>query len=304
MGTVSNIKLQPMNVYIGSDQAQVQKITCVADVSSSLNNKYFLIYLPGMTTRYYVWLDTGTGVDPALSGYTGVHVTISANATATAVATAVKTAVDALAGFVATSSGQYVTVTNASNGYAPAAHDSVAAKTEFAFEVITVGDTYVEMGYIDGDIEVSGLSRTPVDITSHQTGSTLIGAIMSGAGNPELSFSLKEVTAANYEKILKYSGGSAYPIAGSSTVGVGGGRFGQFKSLQYAKVVLHPVSKDAADKSEDLCFWRCSIDLDSVAFSSENILTLPIMIKAFEDSSKKEEVSVWMLGDWSQDWSA
>jgi hypothetical protein len=296
-----NVKIEPMEVYLGADAALVQTITCVeSTAAASLNNKYFILY--STTTRYLVWFDVNsTGTDPALSGYTSIEVSLGANPqTAAQVATAVQTALDAHAAFVATVSGKVVTCTNAVTGFAYFGHDSQTQETGFAFAVTTIGDVFEKVGMIDGDIEMGGLSRTPVDITSHQTGATVLGQILTGAGNPEISFALKEVTQTRYEKILRYSSHGFYPVANASTAGMGGGSYGQFGSPKSVQVVLHPVRLGIADKTNDYCFWKCTLDLDSVTFSGENVITLPVVAKAFQDCTKVANVNVWMYGDWSQ----
>lgn len=295
------VKIEPMDVYIGEDQAQVEKITCVeSTVAASLNNKYFLLY--DGTTRFYVWMNVNaTGTDPALTGYTGIEVSLGANPqTAAQVATAVKTAVDAEAEFTATVSGNIVTVTHVANGYNAFAHDSQAAKTGFAFGVTTVGDLFEKIGLLDGDISITGLSRNPVDITAHQKGASVLGQIFTSSGNPEISFSLKEVSLDKYSKILRYAGGKFLPVANGSTEVIGGGSYGLFQSPKFTKIVMHPVRLGLADKSNDYCFWKCTIDLDTLTFSGENILTLPVNAKAFEDCDKTPGISTWMYGDWSQ----
>lgn len=111
-----------------------QTITTVADVSKSLASKYFLIQTANNAINYYVWFKvSGTGVDPAVAGYTGVEVDIATNDTAGTIATAVAAALDALAGFVSAAVGAVVTSTNASSGPAVPAYDSTAAPTGFAF---------------------------------------------------------------------------------------------------------------------------------------------------------------------------
>lgn len=304
MGTVTNIKIEPMEVYIGTDQALIQTITCVADVASSLNNKYFMLYTAA-GAKHGFWFNVATAGSDPLSGVTGVTsnaVAISEGASASAVATALEAVIEAVTGFDSTVSGAVVTVTNSSSGYAPFGHDAqaTASKTGFAFQVTQVGDSFENVGYLDGDISISALSRNPVDITAHQDGATILGQILTGAGNPELSFNLKEVTAANFRKILRYSNGEFYPIAASATSGMGGGSAGQFKSPTMCKIVLHPVRLGIADKTNDFCFWKCVLDLDSISFSGENILTLPVNAKAFKDNTKQGAVDVWMFGDWSQ----
>ena len=295
-----NIVLEPVDVFVGKDQVQVQTITCVADDTSSLQNKYILFYEPS-GVRHYAWFNVATlGVDPAISGYTAHPVAIAANATANAVASALNAVITALTEFNSTASGAIITVTNVTNGYAPAAHDalSVPSQTGFAFELVTVGDLYEKVGYLEGNVEVSNLSNSPVDIKTHQSGATIVGQLLSG-GNPELKFNLLEVTLEKYKKIKRYIGGEYVPVVSGSVGLVGGGRKGKNKAPQYARVVLHPVSKDAADKSKDYCFWKCLIDLDSVSFSGENVLTLPVSVKAFEDCDKPSEVSVYSIGDWT-----
>lgn len=296
-----NIKMEPMDVYIGQDQVQIQEIVCVGDTAAApLNEKYFFFY-DSAGAKHYAWFNTGGGSDPAISGYTPHAVAISALASASAVASALQAVLDVVSGFDASVSGYTVTLTHTANGYATLAHDAQASadKTGFAFNLKQVGDLFEKVGYIDGDIEVSGLSRSPVDITTHQTGSSVVGQINSGSGNPELSFALKEVTTAKYEKILRYSAGSYLPVGGANKL-IGGGSLGQFQSPQYVRIVLQPVRLDIADKTNSYCFWKCTLDLDSVTFSGENILTLPVTAKAYEDCDKPKAISVWCYGDWSQ----
>ena len=111
--------------------AEITKIITVADSSSSLNNKYFLINAVNTdttvnvgykTVQYYVWMNVGSaGSDPSISGATGVEVTFAADASAPTVATAVKNKLDAITGFsasvgVGAGNDTTVTVTNANKG--------------------------------------------------------------------------------------------------------------------------------------------------------------------------------------------
>jgi hypothetical protein len=65
-------------------QQQITEIDTVADVADSLNGKYFLYNTP--TTGYYVWFNTTGGVDPAISGRTGIEVNITTGDSANTVA--------------------------------------------------------------------------------------------------------------------------------------------------------------------------------------------------------------------------
>lgn len=298
------VKIEPMDVYLGNDQAQSQKVTCVeSTAAASLNDKYFALYKPD-GSKFLVQFDVNnTGTPIVMSGYTVITVDIGANPqTAEQVATALQTAIDAHADFVATVSGKEVTITNVANGFAIPAHDAQAtlSKTGFAFEVLVVGDLFEKVGLIDGDIEISNLGKAVVDVTAHQFGQTVLSQIEVSGSNPEISFALKETSMDKYEKLLRYSLGAFQPIAAGSTKVIGAGSSGLFKAPQLAKLVLHPVRLGVADKSADWCFWKTKIGLDSATFSGENILTIPVVANAFMDCSKPAAVSIFTQGDWSQ----
>lgn len=118
--------------------AEITSVTCVADSSGSLNNKYFTINAGQNGTSYYVWLNVSSGgTDPALTGKTGVEVAISTNDTAGTVATAVAAALDALSAFGASAASDVVTVTAATAG--PAVDASDTGSTGFTISVTTQG---------------------------------------------------------------------------------------------------------------------------------------------------------------------
>ena len=118
--------------------AEVTKIICVADSSSSLQSKYFTI--SGMGTDfeqndYYVWIDVGSGgTDPGISG-TGIEVDISVDASNSTVATAVSTALALKADFSTSVSTATITVTNAVRGSV-----SDAANVNAGFTITTETD--------------------------------------------------------------------------------------------------------------------------------------------------------------------
>lgn len=290
-----NIFMEPVDIYLGKDQAMVQKVTCVADTAAApLSGKYFLLYTEA-GLKHCVHFGTA----PTLPGYTMVPVTFTALDTAEEIATAVQTAVDALAAYTAAVVGKVVTITHVNNGYAYPAHDSEAAKTNFAFEIVTVGDLFEKVGALDGDVEVSALAGEKYDITTHQTGTTVMSQITMSAGNPELSFTIKEVIYSKLAKLKRYSSGEYLPVGGTAAL-AGGGSLGQFKPAQNVRIVLHPVSKGLADKSSDWCFWKTVIDIDSKTFSGENVSMIPVTAKAFKDCNKPAAIDTWVQGDWTQ----
>lgn len=123
--------------------AEVSTVTCVADDTSSLNNKYFFLNAANNSTKYYVWLNIGAaGTDPAFVGRTGISVAAAEDASASTIATAVAAAIDANSDFGAAAVGAVVTITNAAVGGADDVSDSATATaTGFTFAVTTQGAT-------------------------------------------------------------------------------------------------------------------------------------------------------------------
>jgi len=211
--SVSNIKVKPQYVYFGEDQAQVEEIICVADVSSSLNNKYFVFH-DSAGAKHYAWFDVGSaGTNPAPAGsWTAHEVNISANATASAVATALQGVLTAVTGFDASVDDYTVTLTHSAVGYAQPARD---INTGFAFEVVTMGMEEEEVGCLDGDIEVSGFTQQKLEITCHHSGSTVLDERITGYDKLEVSLVLKETTKEKIKGVFTKLGMGSFTPVGS-----------------------------------------------------------------------------------------
>ncbi len=89
-GSVGNIKIEPVNVSWQIEEQWMVK--CLADVASSLNNKYFKIR-NGLDAKFHVWFNVNSaGSDPAPSGSTAIEVPLAIGATAETIATAIAAA--------------------------------------------------------------------------------------------------------------------------------------------------------------------------------------------------------------------
>ena len=76
--------------------AEETDVTCNSDLSGDLNNKYWIFST--IAAGYYVWYNVdGAGVDPAVSGRTGIEVDIASNSPANTVAAATLAAIQAAA---------------------------------------------------------------------------------------------------------------------------------------------------------------------------------------------------------------
>ncbi len=133
----TNYNSVEVSVTSVSSAAAVSSVTTVADVSGSLNNKYFLLSAGDPGIDYYVWFNVNSaGIDPGVVGRTPIEVAVSTNATAIAVATALNSAVNAEADFSSSRLSNVVTVTNDLTGYAK----SIAAGTSgFTVSTTTPG---------------------------------------------------------------------------------------------------------------------------------------------------------------------
>lgn len=130
--------------------------TQTGGVASNLNNSYFLYDTPD--NSYYFWFNVASiGVDPAISGKTGVAVAIAASAADTAVASALNTAMDAQTDITSTVLAAVVTAVNTEDGAVSVPADGTAA-TGFAFAVTQSG---VSAGLNNGKFDATVTQSDP-----------------------------------------------------------------------------------------------------------------------------------------------
>lgn len=300
-GNPSNIRVEPSIVTFGAAVAHVQTITTTADVAGSLNNKYFFLYAADGTKRH-VWINiAAAGVDPAPAGFTAATVAGVSNVTAAALAASLNTAIDALDDFTSTVSGNVVTVTDVTTGYAPAIHDPSSGGSGFAFSVTALGDTAEELGCLDGDIEIS-FSAASVNVQCHEHGVTTVSSFQTGIEEVTVTLNMLETTTAKLKKILMKTQGSLIPVGAAGTEVLGIGTFMDFKNqLTFAsKLVIHPKRLLAADLSYDVAAWKAIPQLSGLTFSAEGPVTMPIVFKCFIDTSKSTRANILAFGDHSQ----
>jgi hypothetical protein len=97
------------------------KVVLPADESDSLNDTYW--YLTAGDIDFYVWYNTGTGTDPAISGRTGIEVTITTDAPASIVAVNTATELNNSGNFFSTASDNFITITASGDGNVEDAED-------------------------------------------------------------------------------------------------------------------------------------------------------------------------------------
>ena len=301
-GNVANQKIEPMMVTFGESIMQSENITCIADVAGSLNNQYFVFYTPA-GAKLYAWYNVAAGgTDPALAGATGHAVAISTNASASAVASATQAVLDAVSGFDCSVDVAVLTLVRTTAGYAKPSHDG-AADTGFTFEVNYYGDAAVDLGYTDGDIEISH-EESYVDLTSHQTGSQVLSNISTG-NSMSVTINLKETAVSQLRKVLATGEGDVMIPDGtgaSATEVLGWGTSRQFKQTigRARKLVLHPIVLPASNMSRDVTIWKAFPKVSSLTYSGENVFMVPVEFSIYPDYSKQDKVQMAAFGDGSQ----
>lgn len=295
-GNTENIRIEPVNATWEIEEKWC--VTCVADVSQSLENKYFKAYTALDAIGYYFWFEVGGsgGVDPVVANHTGVKVSIATNATATAVATAVAAAVDALAGFKASSSGADVTIECVDVGDTSSIVDGAAA-TNFTFTQMQDGGT-MDLGLLEGDVEIS-FEETLMSITAHQYGVTPLADLRQGVV-ASLTLTLKEShLSLQKEMLARAAGGSYTPSGGTEVFGWGSNRQGLNTIVQARRLILHPVALSNSDYTRDVCFWKAYPIPESLVFSGENPETMSVTFKIYLDDTKPAAIQLFCRGNWN-----
>jgi len=151
------------DVAITHTAAEVSTVTCVADVSGSLNNTYFefdVMLADGTLKKYFIWFNintAGVAPTPAPVAYgtarTAAVVAEATNATADDIAAATKLVIDALTDVTCTVASAVLTITNDQMGAVDDTHDGAGDGTGFTFAVSTNGRTKVVITFNEDTIE-------------------------------------------------------------------------------------------------------------------------------------------------------
>lgn len=129
-----------LNDGVGGPANEAFTITAIADVAGSLNSKHLLfetINSSGVVTPRYLWMDNGSGVDPALVGRTGHAVVYTDNDTANVISGLIQGVLNALTDLVSVDAAPVTTNTMANPGNV---EDAVDVDTGFTVAATVQGD--------------------------------------------------------------------------------------------------------------------------------------------------------------------
>lgn len=295
----ANIKIQGVNVEWS--QQQTECITAVADVAGNLDATYF------ENDTHYIWMsEGGVGIDPAVSGKTGIEVTYATNDSAVTIAAAIVSAVNAAgagfhAGLQPNSAGLKVNVVIRQDAFgAVTAFADGAASTSFTFATERAGSS-LSLGFLEGSVE-PGLSEDIVDIQTLQTGTQIINSLRSGRNVDAISVTMLERDVAKLKEIIGAGGHTFTPSGGTEVVSWGSEDTKNFTSIlnESRSLRLHPNNLVDSDRTEDWLFWRAYPNLNAVVFSGDAAATIQVEFIVRPDGLNDSKARLFVQGDWQQ----
>lgn len=296
---VSNIKIEPADVKWGNPETT--KITCVADDSDDSDAEYFTMYATD-GTLFYVWMDaSGSAVDPAVSGGTGIEVTIATDNTAATIAGLMVTAINANANFNAKidpNDADSFIIQNVGVGPVTAVvtDGATTSATDFTITQLRAGSS-LDLGYIEGDMELS-FTENVFDVLAQQSGTQILDQIRTGNAVESISIAMKESTAAKLQEMLEAGGASVTPTTKVS----GWGESKRFtnRSTQARQLIFHPVRLASTVYTSDLCFWRAYPMVSGLNFSGESNQLINVEFMVYPDPLIATTVNMFAFGNHQQ----
>lgn len=292
-------KLDIRNILLGKETKQETCITTKA--GTALGGKAWVYHIPVTQAKKYLWYNTGSSVDPAIPNSTGVEVAVLTTDSAAQIATKTAAALAALPEIdSAVATGNEIKMIFDAAGPAYAARDAqaTALKTGFSIAVAKQGWLQVDLGPTNGDITLT-IEEALQDVTSPQTGDFLLAQIRRGfTGSAE--FELKDVSAAQLQRLLTFSGSVFVSDDADSKVIGGYGQAKLFTSKEDAatQLTFRPSNKVAdADPSEDITMPFAVLSLGELVFSAENEAVYPVTATPYLKEGMDPKANFLIFGD-------
>jgi len=291
MANANNISIDPVNVFWQIEAEDLIDFTGLTGLD--VKGKSFNISTAKDAILNYVWGDDAIAADPAVAGRVGIAFTVVGDTdTATTLAASCASALDALPGYVATSSLGIVTVKRAAIGVV-----TLMADTDMAVVLTPVrtGKDF-DLGYLEGDIELSAAPSNFI-VKSHQTGVTPLASLYQGIESIEMTTNMMETISSNLKEIYTFYGGSFTPAGGTTEIyGIGTNKQGNNLLIDAARLILRPVN--AANNLTDTVLMLAVPVPGSLIFSGENTKNLSISWNGFADtSSESNTANIVAFGD-------
>lgn len=277
--------------------------TCISiDAAVLTGGEHFLV--SSTTVDYYVWYNTGADADPSIAGRTGIEVDVSGGVGNANVAAQTITAMEAVAVssvqefFVASSDSDTCVCIEVNEVGAPL---TASADGDTGWTVETqVEGIGGDLGQSSGGVEIS-MAVTTLDINTDQGGTAKQDTIIQGV-EATVSMSLAEMTPEKWELVVgQYVGDDYTPAGGTKVIGLGESRNFSSSFELGGVLTLHPLDRDAADRSEDITLHLTSPIPSSYNFSGEEVSLMDVEFSALPRRDYDSKVSIFTYGDGKQD---
>lgn len=284
--------LEAMDWYFGARECR--STTFQQDNGGDQEDLYFT--LNGIDENYaeekfYVWLDSGTGTDPMVSGATGIQVSYSAEDDAATIAGLAKTAIEAAGDFRVTVSGGTAEIENIFLGEITAEDYTNAGGITSTVNKAGFGGKLGAIAQGGGSVSTE---QSLEDILSDQTGDIILDQIIKGA-SVSCDLTLQEMNAARWESLI----GEGYGDKEGTAVGYGTSKL-YTSSFDYAGMLVgHPIRLPLTDRSADIVIWKTTPNMNSINYSGGEVQAAEFSFVALKDSTKPSTVDLFARGDHS-----
>ena len=284
--------LEAMDWYFGARQCR--SITFQDDTAGDQEDLYFdlnAIDENYSSSEYYLWLDAGTGVDPAIAGKTGIQVVYTAGDSAAIIAGLAQVAIDALSDFSAEVSGSVVEVENKFLGEITAEDYSNAGSITGLINKAGFGSKLGAIAQGGGSVNTA---QELEDIKSDQTGEIILDQIIKGS-SVNIELSLNEMNTDRWESLI----GEGYGAKEGTSVGYGTSKLYK-SSFDFAGMLVgHPIRLPFSDRSADIVLWKTTPNMNSIAYSGSEVQSAEFSFVGLKDSTKPSTVDLFARGDHS-----
>lgn len=280
-----------------------RSVTTVADVAGSLGGTYFDLNAQDPTfesqVSHYVWFNTGASSDPAVSGKTGIEVTITSGDTAAAVASAMVTAINALTtdffrAKLAPGKTDKVEIGNRFGGAITAEADSGSTGFTFAVDLKGIGGA---LGRTADGIELA-IGTESGDVITNQTGSNINAQIYQGA-TAEVTANFVELDESKLRALFAVVGDEIENTGGDYLIGGGESKLFQDLSVLGGQLVVHPQRLPLTDRTRDLVLWSSAPKPDSLNFDGTSLQQLSTTFTGYLDERYNTKVNLYCIGEWT-----
>jgi len=284
--------LEAMSWYFGARQCR--SITLADDNAGDQEDLYFdlnAISEEYSGIEYYVWLDSGTGVDPMIAGKTGIQVVYTAGDSASVIAGLVNTAIDSLPEFSSEASGAIVEVENKFLGEIAVEDYSNAGTISGVVNRIGFGGLLGAIAQGGGTINTA---QELEDIKSDSTGEIILDQIIKGA-SVNIDLTLLEMNTERWEALI----GEGYGATEGASVGYGTSKLYNSSFNFAAQLSGHPVRLPLSDRSADVTMWKTAPNMNSISYSGSEVQAAEFSFVALKDSTKPTTIDLFTRGDHS-----